>query len=137
MILIFLVSYIMKHLQHLIKAVGTYFSKKNFPEIPKNDHFLHFSVLPRHFQWLYLSHFWEIWNEKYFGSSKDVISAKEEKILCSMTFSYCFQVNELKNVVFWSDFCSLSPNFPMKPFKEGQKILCNGSCINQELPFQI
>ena len=76
MILIFLVSYIMKHLQHLIKAVGTYFSKKKFPEIPKNDHFLHFSVLPRHFQWLYLSHFWEIWNEIFFGTSKDVILTK-------------------------------------------------------------
>ena len=72
MILIFLVSYIMKHLQHLIKAVGTYFSKKNFPEIPKNDHFLHFSVLSRHFN----SHFWEIWNEIFFGTSKDVILTK-------------------------------------------------------------
>ena len=81
MILIFLVSYIIKHLQPLIKAVGTYLSKKIFPEIPKNDHFLHFSVLPRHFQWLYLSHFWEIWNEIFFGTSKDVILTKKEKKL--------------------------------------------------------
>ena len=53
----------MIHLQPHIKTVGTHFSTQFFPKIPKNDCFLHFSVLPRHFKRLYLSHFWEIWSE--------------------------------------------------------------------------
>ena len=40
-------------------------------------------------------------------------------------------------MLFWSDFWVLGPNFPMKPFREGHKILHEGSCINKELPCQI
>ena len=40
-------------------------------------------------------------------------------------------------MIYWSNFLALGPKFPMKPFREGHKVLHEGSCNNQELPFQI
>ena len=56
-------------------------SKKNLLKIAKNGHFWQFSILPRPFKQSYLSHFLEIWNEIFFGTSKDVILTKKEKKL--------------------------------------------------------
>ena len=81
MILIFLVSLIMKHPLLWIKTLGPYSSTNFFPKTPKDDHFLQFSILPRPFKQSYLSHFLELWNEIFFGTSRDVILTKQEKKL--------------------------------------------------------
>ena len=48
----------------------------NFSKNPKKWLFRRFSVLPCHFKWSYLSHFFEICPEIFFGTSKHVIIAK-------------------------------------------------------------
>ena len=75
-----------------------------FLKIPKNGHFWRFSVLPRHFKWTYLRHFLEIWPEIFFGTSRHVILARDEKNWGILTFKYCFEVNELKNMIFLGRF---------------------------------
>ena len=42
-----------------------------------------------------------------------------------------------KTWFFFNDIWFMGPNFPMKPFGEGHKILHDGSCNNKELPFKI
>ena len=48
----------------------------------------------------------------FFGTSKHVILAKEEKNWSALTFEYCFKVNKLKNMIFSERFLVYGAKFP-------------------------
>ena len=119
----------------LVKALRGSIKKRPPPK--KNDHFWHFSVLPRFFKWPYLSHFLKNLDWNFFGSLLRWCIFKIEKVIgVPWLFNIVFRSKNSKTWFFLSNFWHLRLEFPKELFREGNKIYMKALIRNFHFKFE-